>query len=74
MYLYRNVCSHAPNDTYKCIELHSVALQCCYYCLNVLSAILIENLFNIGYQNIGKKSHIGATLIANRKEGAHKIT
>ena len=28
-------------DVYKCIKLHFPALQCCYYCFSILSAVVI---------------------------------
>ena len=44
MYVFRNTCSCAPNDVYKCIELYFPVLQCCYYCFGVLSAVVVAIL------------------------------
>ena len=44
MYAFRNTCSCAPNDVYKCIELYFPVLQCCYYCFGVLSAVVVAIL------------------------------
>ena len=44
MYALRNTSSCAPNNVYKCIELHFPALQCCYYCFIVLSAVVVAIL------------------------------
>jgi len=44
MYLVRNTCLRATNDVYKCADLHSSSLECCYYYLKGLLVIVLALL------------------------------
>ena len=33
-----------PNDVCKCTKLHSPSIECCFYCLKDLSAIVVALL------------------------------
>ena len=57
IYVFKNTCSCAPNDVYKCIGFKFPLLQRCYYCFSVLSAAVATILPLSGSPYLGTLVH-----------------